>query len=170
MAKVSVTREEVLAAMRRTPYMQYRHAADVIEEGDKNHPEYKIAEADYKSIYAQLRRDKLMEINKTKRDFFMTYLYPSVKDLLDIFGITTDYLGYDSVTKKMVVKKGDANNQLTFLNSGNEIIVCVLENIVIPMLEAKGIKGLKLRTRNITGGARNDIFDFSNVSFEKPEE
>lgn len=170
MAKVSVTREEVLAEMRRTPYMQYRHAADVIEEGDKNHPEYKIAEADYKSVYTQLRKEKLRNLNQAKRDFFMQYLYPSVKELLELFGISTDYRGYDSSIRKMVIKKGDTNNRLNFVDNAEGIITCVLNNIVIPMLEEKGIKGLKLIKNKIKGGIQSDIFDFTEVTFEKPEE
>ena len=100
----------------------------------------------------------------------MQYLYPSVKELLELFGISTDYRGYDSSIRKMVIKKGDANNRLNFVDNAEGIITCVLNNIVIPMLEEKGIKGLKLIKNKIKGGIQSDIFDFTEVTFEKPEE
>lgn len=166
---IHIDKSEVLALMRKQSWKAMQDYADIIEKNDKTNESYPEAQREYRNYYSQLRKDKINTINRDKRDFFMTYLYPSVKNFLNTFGITVDYMGWDSQTRKMVLKKGDARNPLKFVNNGKEIITAVLEYFIIPALEKKGIKGLKLAHKQMNGNSRDDIFDFTNVTYEDPD-
>lgn len=166
---IHVNKSEVLALMRKQSWKACKDYADIIEKNDKENEYYAEAQREYKCFYAKIRLEKLESLNRDKREFFMTYLYPSVRDFLDTFGITVDYMGWDSQTKKEVLRKGDTKQPLNFINGGKEIITAILKHFVIPMLEQKGIKGLKLSKKEISGGMLTDIFDFSEVTYEDPD-
>ena len=115
---IHIDKSEVLALMRKQPWKAMQDYADIIEKNDKTNESYPEAQREYRNYYSQLRKDKINTINRDKRDFFMTYLYPSVKNFLNTFGITVDYMGWDSQTTKMVLMKGDTRHPLKFVNNG----------------------------------------------------
>jgi len=163
---ITVTRDEVLDYMsNNSSYVHYPLYVKLLKSKDTSNPNYKDAQREYRSIYSRLYTAKKYKILKAKKNFFIDFLYPSLKELLNSFGINTiSWISKDGTTHY------NYDNILKFQNNGREIITCVLENVLLPLLEQKGVKGLKLSKKYITGNETSDIFDYTDLEFVKPEE